>query len=240
MTKSICIATYNGSKFITKQLDSVIEQLGKEDEIIIIDDCSSDNTLEIIKTYSDARIKIFQNEKNLRHVKSFEKAISLSTKELIFLCDQDDLWEAGRLNTFENYFVKYPEVMLVSSNFNCIDDNDEIIKNTLNKVFVKNSFQYRKNIFSIFAGKIGYFGCAMAFKRSLVPTILPIPEYVEAHDLWIAMAANYKKANLHIDDKTLYHRIHQNNASDLKRNIQGKLKARLGFFKLYRELAKRN
>lgn len=240
MTKSVCIATYNGSKYIAKQLDSVLEQLNENDEIIIVDDYSTDNTLEIINKYSDSRIKIYKNEKNLRHVKTFEKAISLSTKELIFLCDQDDLWVKGRLQVFETYFRKFPEVMLVSSNFNCINDEGDIVNNDLNKVSAKGSFQYRKNIISIFTGKIGYFGCAMAFKRDLVPVILPIPGYVEAHDLWIAMAANYMKANLHIEEKTLYHRVHQNNTSNLKRNIQGKLKARLGFFKLYRELAKRN
>lgn len=239
MTKSICIATYNGSKYITMQLNSVIGQLSEEDEIIIVDDCSTDNTVKLLQTFTDPRIKFFQNAKNLRHVKSFERAISLSSKDLVFLCDQDDLWEPGRLETFEKYFRKYPKVLLVSSNFSCINDDGEIVKNNLRKVSIRDSFLYRKNIISIFAGKIGYFGCAMAFKKELIPVILPIPEYVEAHDLWIAMAANYMQANLHIEEKTLRHRIHQNNASDLKRNIQGRLKARLGFIKLYRQLSKR-
>ena len=239
MTKSICIATFNGSKYIAKQLDSVIEQLGEDDEIIIVDDYSADNTLEILTTYSDVRIKLYQNEKNLRHVKTFERAISLSSNELVFLCDQDDIWEVDRLEIFESYFLQYPQVMLVSSNFNCINDEGEVIENHLRKVNSIDSFLYRKNIIAIFAGKIGYFGCAMAFRKELISTILPIPEYVEAHDLWIAMAANYMKANLHINEKTLYHRIHQNNTSDIKRNIQKRMRARLGFFKLYRELARR-
>lgn len=239
MTKSVCIATYNGSKYIAKQLDSVIEQLGEDDEVIIVDDCSTDNTLEILETYSDVRIKLYRNEKNLRHVKSFERAISLSSKDLVFLCDQDDLWEVNRLEIFEDYFLKYPKVMLISSNFRCIDDNGDVIENNLRKVSTEDSFSYIKNIFSVFAGKIGYFGCAMAFKRELISKLLPIPAYVEAHDLWIATAANMLKANLHIDDKTLYHRVHQNNASDLRRNLQGRIKARLGFLKSYFELAKR-
>ena len=239
MTKSICIATYNGSKYIATQLDSVIEQLGKDDEIVIVDDCSTDNTFEILESYSDARIKLYRNDENIRHVRSFERAISLSTKELVFLCDQDDLWEKDRLEIFENYFIKFPSVQLITSGFHCINDGGEIIENLLRKVSANDSCLYNRNILSIFAAKIGYFGCAMAFRRDLVSKILPIPQYVEAHDLWIAMAANLLKANLHIDEKTLYHRIHSNNASVLQRKIHLKVKARLDFFRSYLELAKR-
>lgn len=239
MTKSVCIATFNGAQYIAQQLDSVIEQLGVDDEIIIVDDCSTDHTLEIIGTYNDDRIKIYRNDKNLRHVKSFERAISLSNNALVFLCDQDDLWEKERLKTFEKYFLQYPDVLLVSSNFSCIDDHGDRVENNLRKVSPEDSFSYKKNILAVFAGKIGYFGCAMAFRRELISKVLPIPGYVEAHDLWFAMAANILKANLHIDDKTLYHRIHRSNASDLRRNVGGRVKARLGFFKSYLELAKR-
>lgn len=239
MNKSICIATYNGSKYIRKQIASILQQIGENDEIVIVDDCSKDNTVEILESYEDERIKIFKNLKNLRHVRSFEKAISLASNDLIFLSDQDDIWEEGRLKLFENFFIRFPNVQVIASNFYCINDNDQKVENNLRKVSSNSSFNYRKNILDIITGKIGYFGCAMAFRKKVVPIVLPIPENVEAHDLWIAMAGNLLKSNLHIDDKTLYHRIHDNNASDLDRKIYKKIQARIGFIKQYKELKKR-
>lgn len=239
MTKSICIATYNGGKYLGQQLESIVKQLGKDDEIVIVDDCSSDDTLEIVKSFNDNRIKIYQNQINLKHVKSFERAISLSKNQLIFLCDQDDIWVDERLEIFANNFAENPLVSVIASNFYCIDEDNRIFENSLNKVSPGDSFSYTKNIRHIFLGKIGYFGCAMAFRREILSIILPIPHYVEAHDLWIAMAGNLQRANLHIDKKTLYHRLHKNNASDLKRSLYKKLVARMNYLKSYLELAKR-
>ena len=239
MTKSICLATYNGSEYIEKQLNSIIGQLGENDELIIIDDCSKDNTVDIIESYNDRRIILHKNKSNLRHVKTFEKAIGLAKNELVFLSDQDDIWLDNRLKIFENYFNKNPKVELITSNFFCIDENDILIENLLRKVGSTESFSYNKNIISILTGSIGYYGCAMAFRKNLIKTILPIPDYIEAHDLWIAMAANMRKTNLHIDEKTLYHRIHQNNASNLNRKTIKKIQSRVDIFKALIELKRR-
>ncbi len=239
MNKSICIATYNGSKYILKQIESIRSQLSENDEIIIVDDCSTDDTLSILNKIDDIRIKIFKNPKNTGHVKSFGRAISLAANELIFLSDQDDIWMDNRLNIFEDKFLQNSQLMLVTSKFNCIDENDNLIENSLKKISESNSNHYTKNICMIMLGNIGYYGCTMAFRRELVSKILPIPEYVEAHDLWIAMAGNLLKSNLHIKDKTLYHRIHQNNTSNLNRKLYKKIQARIGLYKQYMELSKR-
>lgn len=230
---SVCMATYNGRKYINLQLESILAQLRDGDEIIIVDDCSTDDTLEILKSYTDPRIKIHQNSINKRHVKTFEKAISLAKNEFILLADQDDIWERNRVEVFLSYFRENPDAELVTSNFYCIDGNGNSIDNLLTKVCAKDSKNYKKNIRNIFFGKIGYYGCAMAFKRSLLPTILPIPEFVEAHDLWIAMISNVRKTNIHIDDKTLYHRMHGSNASDLKRKLSEKIFARYHLARAY-------
>ena len=94
---SVCIATYNGEKYIREQLDSILVQLGPDDEIVVCDDRSSDRTLELIEGYRDSRIHVHRNEKNLGHVRNFEKAISLSRGDYLFLSDQDDVWLPGRV-----------------------------------------------------------------------------------------------------------------------------------------------
>jgi len=239
MTKSICMASYNGSPFIAKQIASILPQLQDGDELIVVDDSSKDDTLQIVRSFDDPRIKLHSNSANQRHVKTFSRAMSLAGNELIFLCDQDDIWEMDRLDIFEEKFLEFPEVQLITSNFYCIDDNDQPVEHKLNKVSASTSFNYKSNIIRILRGDIGYYGCAMAFRKDLLPVILPVPDYVEAHDLWIAMAANLLRSNLHIEEKTLAHRIHHSNTSNLNRSLIKKLDARIGFIKQYRDLSKR-
>ena len=96
MTLSVAMCTYNGSKFIQDQLNSIINQSRLIDEIIIYDDCSTDATVAIINEYIEKHpglIQLFQNKKNLKSTKNFENAISQCTGEYIFLADQDDVWD---------------------------------------------------------------------------------------------------------------------------------------------------
>lgn len=233
------MATYNGEKYVKEQLKSILDQLEDGDELIIVDDCSTDKTFRILNSYTDQKIKVFQNPKNVRHVKTFAKAMSLAENDLIFLADQDDVWAKGRIQLFKKYFDLNPDAEVITSNFECINAHGEFIDNTLNKVTADNSKNYGKNIADIFLGRVGYYGCAMAFKKSILPIVLPIPKFVEAHDLWIAMLANVRKTNIHISEKTLYHRMHGNNASDLKRRLIIKIYARLNLLKAYLTCLKR-
>ncbi|MCS3531761.1 glycosyltransferase [Chryseobacterium sp. JUb7] len=235
---SICMAVYNGDKYIEGQLISILNQLNDNDEIIVVNDFSKDKTIEIIEAFKDSRIKIFHNEKNMGHVKSFERAIDLSKNELIFLSDQDDLWMPNKIKIFKEYFEKQ-NVQLVSSSFTCFDNDYNTNNDEKYKLYQNESAKYSENIIRIFKGNIPYFGCAMGFKREFLKIILPFPEYVEAHDLWIGMAANILKSNLHIEENSILHRIHNANATPSKRPLSKKIKSRLVFIKSYLELRKR-
>lgn len=228
MSISVCLASYNGAKFIELQLYSIIKQLDKDDEIIIVDDCSSDNTLEVIRSVNDVRIKIFLNEINRGHVFSFGRAISLAIKDIIFMSDQDDVWIDGRVFLMKNKLLN-SNAMLVSSNSNFIDSKGDKIDFKIDGVHSESSKKYLNNIIDIFKGKENYYGCAMAFKKELRELILPIPYYVESHDLWIAMAANIAKSNIHCDETTLNRRVHGNNASVVNRKFILKLWSRVVF-----------
>src|SRR5665648_141557 len=89
---SVCLPTHNGSKYIIQQLNSIICQLKEEDEIIISDDSSEDNTCELIQAINDKRIKIYREGKFSSYVFNFENAIKHARGDHIFLCDQDDVW----------------------------------------------------------------------------------------------------------------------------------------------------
>src|ERR1700754_726282 len=101
---SIALCTYNGEKYISQQLDSILRQTHRNLEIIIVDDCSADNTFNIVKRYSilDSRIKCFRNEVNIGFNKNFEKAIKLATGDYIAISDQDDIWLPGKVELLLN------------------------------------------------------------------------------------------------------------------------------------------
>ncbi len=228
---SVCLATYNGEKYIKEQIDSILPELEQGDELLILDDCSNDNTVNLINSYLfDDRIKLILNRTNLGHVQTFNKLIYLAKNEYIFLSDQDDIWIEKRVFYLKNS-LKKSEALLVSSNTIFIDSKGNIIEYTTDGVNSKYSNYYYKNIIDIFIGKENYYGCAMAFKKELKELILPIPHYVESHDLWIAMAANIMNSNLHYDNATLKRRVHGENASIVSRDLYLKLWSRVLFIR---------
>jgi glycosyltransferase involved in cell wall biosynthesis len=225
---SICMASYNGSLYISEQINSILIQLIPGDELIIVDDCSTDNTVQIIKRFNSQNIKLFNNEKNIGHVKTFEKALGLASCNYICFSDQDDIWIKDRL---ENLYttIKEQDVLLVASNFEINNESDNDIK--FLRLNSDNSNKFFKNIQKIFRGNSAYYGCTMMMKRKFLDFILPFPMYIEAHDLWIAISANILKSIYHLDDNTLIYRVHHNNESLKKRNIIQKIRARYYFCK---------
>jgi glycosyltransferase involved in cell wall biosynthesis len=228
MKISVCLASYNGEKYIKEQVDSILKELRPCDELIIVDDKSSDNTVNIIKKIDDTRIKLHEKNTNEGVIKTFEQAIILSTGDIIFLSDQDDIWTDGRVNIMTKALLE-ENVFLVCSNFSCFGSINRIPKKSINWLVFEDSKKYWKNIWNIFLGKSNYYGCVMAFKREMINIILPMPNFLESHDLWIAMSGNILKSNIHIEDITLKRRIHNNNVSLRKRNIIKKVIVRIKF-----------
>lgn len=227
---SVCIATYNGERFLHAQLDSILKQLDLNDEVIIVDDCSADGTLEVINEFNDSRIRVHSNGINIGAVHSFEKAISIARNEFIFLSDQDDIWLPGRLHLMTSKLLE-TNAQVLFSNFNLIDSNNlklESIKNI--KLSGDDSTRYFRNIIGVFLGKRSYYGCAMAMRKNIRNIILPIPKCIESHDIWIALAANLLHSNYHLMNETLSHRIHGANLTTSNRSVYKKLKSRVIFF----------
>lgn len=234
---SVCMACYNGEPYIEEQIASILPQLNEDDELIIIDDHSSDSTGQIIQKMNDPRIRYMFNEKNLGVNRSFEKAIKMAKNNYLFMADQDDLWTEGRVEAMLQKLQNGS--LLVSGNSVSIDSNGDKSDYELGMLLQEDSKAYGKNILRIFTGKAYYYGCAMAFRRELRKVILPFPAYIESHDLWIAMAANMLKSNAHLEKIVLERRIHGKNASVLQRSLKEKLFSRWIFVKSYAALRRR-
>ena len=126
-TISVALCTYNGEKYLAEQLDSILSQENPVDEIVVCDDGSTDNTQSILQDYQ-ARFpelfRIFINEKNLGYVANFEKALSLCTGDLIFLCDQDDIWHQDKVKFILHYFKENPLIGVAAHNLDLIGTYD--------------------------------------------------------------------------------------------------------------------
>jgi glycosyltransferase involved in cell wall biosynthesis len=217
------MAAYNGVLHIHEQLDSILAQLNEHDEVLIVDDGSTDGTREWLTTLHDPRVKAHFNDVNLGYVRNFEKALQLSTGDIIMLSDQDDLWLPGRVDAL---IRALDNAEAVASNFSYFEGTPRKIE----QFRLKNGTGNHKirNLIRLWIGIIPYYGCAMAFRRSFIQTSLPFPPFLyETHDQWLAMLANVRGTMTHLELETLSRRLHAHNTTPKTfRGLSTILKAR--------------
>lgn len=223
MKNSVIMATYNGEKYITEQLDSIRNQTLPPDEVIICDDCSSDNTRTIINEYiSKYKLtgwQLYSNEKNIGFFDNFFKALRLSTGDVIYLSDQDDVWDKYKLRTFTIQFEKNSDLMMVQSDFRFIDEDG----NLLNKQehyhgFTNGNF---RELTSFEMCKFAGSGYTMSFRRCVLEKIFDLhlnekKDIFKFHDIMLGLVAVSEGECFlcrNIIDK---HRIHENNITKKK------------------------
>ncbi|SHI63366.1 glycosyltransferase family 2 protein [Flavobacterium terrae] len=217
MRVSVAICTYNGEQFLKEQLDSILNQSTKVDEIVVCDDKSTDKTLEILNNYKKQHPDIFHihsNEINLRSVKNFEKAIKLCKGDIIFLSDQDDKWAIDKVSHYLEYFFTHSKINVLTSNGYCINENsEEEEKYSLWDIpqFLKES-NVQVNYHTIIShiSNIAT-GASMAFRKEIINDILPFPSSdIIHHDEWIALISSQQNKFELLQEKLFYYRIHTN------------------------------
>ncbi len=194
---SIILPTYNGSKYISKAIKSVIDQTFKDWELIIINDASTDNTEQTIKNASqnDRRIVYIKNDQNLRLQKTLNKGLSLAKGEYAARIDDDDVWtDAKKLETQVSFLDSNPEHLLVGTQFKTVDEDGKTIRElklpTSDEDIRKAILSYNPFCHStvMFRKKeILGLGGYSEDKRSL---------HMEDYDLWLKVGAIGKFANL--------------------------------------------
>ncbi|WP_407401955.1 glycosyltransferase family 2 protein [Chryseobacterium sp.] len=217
MKISVALCTYNGEKYLKDQLDSILQQTCDVDEIVVCDDGSSDKTIAILQGYFNNYpliFKIHKNEINLRSVKNFEKAITLCTGDIIFLSDQDDVWEQNKVETMVDYFNTHSDIQALFTNGFIINENNKAIETYT--VWDAPKFMEEKgnrvDHYKILTHLGNYAtGASMAFKKQLKKQILPFPIIENFHhDVWIAIVAAKNKALGYIPTPLFSYRCHQN------------------------------
>lgn len=202
---SVCIATYNGEKYIKEQLVSILKQIGDGDEVIVSDDHSTDTTVKIIESFNDKRIVIIKNERK-GLISNFENAISNSKGDFIFLSDQDDIWAKDKVQIcLEDFNHGYDLILSDCKMFD--SDTKEIIQESF--------FEFNDSKKGIINNlkRNSYIGCCMAFSARLKHKALPFPKSIPMHDSWIGFLGEIYYEVKFNDNKLINYRKHSLNAS---------------------------
>lgn len=209
---SVCIPTYNGEKYIKDQLLSILSQICENDEIIISDDQSTDNTLKIIELLGDSRIKVFTHQdKRIEELSPYmfttrnvENAIRNATGDFIYLADQDDIWNTNKVSKIQELFNNYD---LVLSDCSLINEHSFII---CDSYFNLNNS--KRGIINNLVHN-SYLGCCMAFKKELLNYVYPFSKFNVPHDIWIGLLGDLF-FKVYFEPSTLVkYRRHGNNLS---------------------------
>lgn len=207
-TVSVAMAVYNGEAYLREQIDSIINQLESDDELIISYNKGTDDSLTIITEYQkvDDRITIVECGEN-GVISNFENAIRHCKKDIIFLSDQDDVWIEDKINKILSYFNNSEigcvthKATLVNENLEPIDNHSSVSKKIISirplNIIIKNQVQ----------------GCCMAFRKEYVKYILPIPRKMPMHDSWIGLRISQRSKVILIPDELILYRQHDNNVT---------------------------
>lgn len=224
---SVCIATYNGERYIRQQIESIVCQLNVDDEIIVSDDGSTDGTPDIVKGIGDKRIKIIEGPGRKSPILNFECALKASKGDFIFLSDQDDVWKPDKVEICMKWLKIY----------HCVVSDAEVTDNRLKPLYpsLYDIMQVRQGRIYNTIWKNGYTGCCMAFRRNVLEASLPFPKDIPMHDIWIGNVAAYKYNVIFIPDRLIHFRRHENtiscNGKGSKFTIWQQMKFRLNIIK---------
>ena len=219
MKISIALTTYNGADYLREQLDSIKKQTLQPDEVIIVDDVSSDGTLDLVNEYiKDNNLSskwiVFQNKQNVGWKVNFRKAIELCSGDIVFLCDQDDIWEEDKIESMFDVIRDNPGIDVLASNYMRIDHRGTIIDNSLSN---------KKAISKLCLMRFGFIinrpGCTYCFRKKIMDEIKGIDNEDIPHDtvLWIISII---KGTLFLYNKvTTRYRFHRNSTTQCKNGL---------------------
>ena len=216
---SVCMATFNGGKFIREQLESILSQLPPDAEIIIADDGSTDDTLLVVDSLNESRIRVLPAERHLGVIYNFERALRASKGEIVFLADQDDVWLPGKV---EKCLAALNEADLVMHDAFLLGLSDAFESAWGRNGKLSDIRTYRSGVVANW-WKNSFTGCCMAFRRKVLDKALPFPKNLPMHDQWLGLVAEKNFKVKFIDEPLVEYRQHSSNATHIEKSPAGVL-----------------
>ncbi len=193
LSLSIALATYNGERYIAEQLESILRQTRLPDELVVSDDASVDATRAIVLDFARHApfpVRFHANIERLGSTRNFEVAIRACGGDIIFLCDQDDVWYPDKIALMEERFINDPEAGIVFTDADVVDQDLHPLGLRLWKAVRFSPGEQAQvsaqGAFSVLLKRFAVTGATMAFRSSYRDLVLPISE-LWVHDGWIAM-----------------------------------------------------
>jgi len=205
MRISVAMATYNGAIYLQEQLDSFLQQTRQPDELVVCDDGSTDDTLQILEAFQQQApfsVQIYRNDHNLGYIKTFEKTLSRCSGDIIFLSDQDDVWHSNKIKAMTEFMVDggyhlgINDQVLVDSNLTPLGGT--MLLNTRAMGLSDSWFVS---------------GCCTAITSKFRDLALPFPEVIQAHDSWLHRLASAWDCRGVLNEPLQDYRRHGSNAS---------------------------
>ena len=201
---SVCMATYNGAAYVEEQMASVLGQLGPADEVVVSDDGSADGTVDLIVRLGDPRVRFVEGPPLRSAPYNLERALRAAAGDVVFLCDQDDVWLPGRVDRAVDLHAEH-DVVVVDS---CLIDSE-------GRVLVPSVFGqwgggpgFLKNLY-----RNRYIGCCTSVSRRLLSLALPFPPSIPMHDSWIGLLGEATGSTCFHRETLVLYRQHEGNAS---------------------------
>ena len=203
---SVLLCTYNGEKYIEKQLQSIIDQTIRPDEVIIKDDCSTDGTISVCEKFiqdNNLAWKVEKNQKNLGYRMNFITGLKETKGDIVFLCDQDDIWKENKVEVMSK-LMQDNKIKSLTSTYDLMDDEDRVIAEHIKHPYrrVNDIRQIKPKEFYRFPQ---YLGMTMAVKREVIDTIDSNQADVVTHDVFLNYYA-LRMNGLYFLDKSLTRR----------------------------------
>ena len=228
---SVVMATYNGERFIREQLLSIFNQTMSVDEIIICDDNSRDNTVQIIKDiqkeYKNIDIRLIQNNNNLGYKLNFKRALLFCDADFIFLCDQDDIWLENKVEVMMQIMNVNKNIKVLASTYDLINENDNPIHIDINPRF-SNKNMYKCKVkpnalvrvqFERLIVENSFQGCALCICKEVNEKFQRCFSVDFHHDWLINLLASEQNGMYFLNVPLFHYRIHSKNTIGLKGNV---------------------
>lgn len=214
---SVAMTTFNGEKYIEKQIESIIHQSLPVDEIIVCDDGSTDHTVELLKKYD---VTLIQNFQNLGYKLNFKQAMEKCNGDYIFLCDQDDIWEKDKVKDMMHIMESHKNIHVLASSFTYIDGQDQMILTTLNKGYSNNNLYNKEvaknDLVSVLTNEFiygNYFqGCALVMDKQTRDFVVHHFDDRLPHDWIISLYASIDGGMYFYNKSEFKYRIHSDNS----------------------------
>jgi glycosyltransferase involved in cell wall biosynthesis len=221
---SVCMAAFQGEKFIAAQLRSILVQLSQDDEVIVVDDHSSDRTCEEVRSLKDPRVRLIERAANQGVAKTFEQALACAGGTVIFLSDQDDIWDPQKVETILRAFQHKPDVMLIATDASLIDSGGD----PLGSSYYESRGKFRPGLLSNLI-RCKFLGCTMAFRSELLRLVLPFPRHFDVlHDLWIGTVNSVTHGGtLYLDEPLVQYRRHPDSATAVELSLARQFQTRM-------------